>query len=105
MNEASAWIPYLQHPLVLAGFGLFLFALIIKPLFLNNHKLNGTATERLLHKGMILLFILAAMAVIGGIALNWKATPAAEAKPQKPSAAVDTIEKYAKRPQILEQVV
>lgn len=78
MNEISIWIEHLRHPLVLVGFGLFVFALIIKPLFLNNQKLSGTAVERLLHKAMILLFILAAMAVAGGIALSWKATPAAE---------------------------
>uniref|UniRef100_UPI0040568F6E tetratricopeptide repeat protein n=1 Tax=Candidatus Electronema sp. TaxID=2698783 RepID=UPI0040568F6E len=77
MNEASVWIEHLRHPLVLAGFGLFVFALIIKPLFLSSKQLNGTAVERLLHKAMILLFILAAMAVAGGLALSWKATPAA----------------------------
>jgi hypothetical protein len=72
MNEVSVWIEHLRHPLVLAGFGLFVFALIIKPLFLSSKQLNGTAVERLLHKAMILLFILAAMAVAGGLALNWK---------------------------------
>lgn len=75
------WIDHLHHPLVFAGFGLFLFALIIKPLFLNNKKLPGTAIERLLRRAMILLFLLAAMAIAGGIALNWKATP--EAMPEK----------------------
>jgi hypothetical protein len=43
MNNMNEWITHLQHPLVLAGFGLFVFALIIKPLFLNSKKLTGPA--------------------------------------------------------------
>ena len=81
MNSMNTWIEHLNHPLVLAGFGLFLFALLLRPLFLNNKKLTGTATERLLSKGMILVFILALLAIIGGIALSWKSTP--EAVPEK----------------------
>ncbi|MCW5211886.1 hypothetical protein VU04_03130, partial [Desulfobulbus sp. TB] len=46
-------------------------ALLFRPLFLNNKKLSGTATERLLSKGMILVFILALLALIGGIFLYW----------------------------------
>ena len=75
MNNLSAWIEHLHHPLVFAGFGLFLFALIIKPLFLNNRRLTGTATERLLHRAMLLLFLLAGLAIAGGIALSWKDKP------------------------------
>lgn len=30
MNDINAWIPYLQHPLVLAGFNLFIFALLVR---------------------------------------------------------------------------
>ncbi|WP_417909857.1 tetratricopeptide repeat protein [Candidatus Electronema sp. PJ] len=30
MNNVNAWIPYLQHPLVLAGFNLFIFALLVR---------------------------------------------------------------------------
>lgn len=82
MNNIQLWITHLHHPLVLAGFGLFLFALIIKPLFLNNSKLTGTATERLLRRAMILLFLLAAMAVAGGIALSWKSSKGEEIAPQ-----------------------
>ena len=81
MNSMNTWIEHLHHPLVFAGFGLFLLALLLRPLFLNNKKLTGTATERLLSKGMILVFILALLAIIGGIALSWKATP--EAVPEK----------------------
>lgn len=77
MNNMNEWIPHLQHPLVLAGFGLFVFALIIRPLFLNSKKLTGPLIAPLLRWGMILLFLLAAMAMIGGFALSWKATPAA----------------------------
>ncbi len=72
MNSMNTWIEHLHHPLVFAGFGLFIFALLLRPLFLNNSKLTGTATERLLHRGMILAFILALLAIIGGISLNWK---------------------------------
>lgn len=94
MNEVSVWIEHLRHPLVLAGFGLFVFALIIKPLFLSSKKLNGTAVERLLHKGMILLFILAAMAIAGGLALSWKnASAGKDTAQQDPSgkAGVATV--------------
>ncbi|MCI5147900.1 MAG: DUF1566 domain-containing protein [Candidatus Electrothrix sp. MAN1_4] len=75
--NANNWIGHLQHPLVLAGFGLFLFALVVKPLFLSNKKLSSTAMERVLHKAMVLLFILAVMAILAGFLLSWKATPAA----------------------------
>ncbi|MGR0480327.1 MAG: hypothetical protein ACTFAL_02680 [Candidatus Electronema sp. V4] len=78
MNNMTEWISHLQHPLVLAGFGLFVFALIIRPLFLNSKKLSSPLIAPLLRWGMILLFILAAMAMIGGFALSWKATPAAD---------------------------
>lgn len=87
MNNMNEWISHLQHPLVLAGFGLFVFALIIRPLFLNSKKLTGPLIAPLLRWGMILLFILAAMAMIGGIALNWKNSPADEAKLDKAPAA------------------
>ena len=70
--NVDKWIEALQHPLVLAGFGLFLFAALIKPLFLNNEKLSGTAMERLLHKGMNFAFALALLAIAGGLLLSWK---------------------------------
>ncbi|MCW5208979.1 hypothetical protein VU10_02020 [Desulfobulbus sp. US1] len=79
----NTWIEHLHHPLVFAGFGLFIFALLLRPLFLNNSKLTGTATERLLHKAMILVFILALLAIIGGIALNWKASGQSTASTEK----------------------
>ncbi|RWX45648.1 hypothetical protein VT98_13163 [Candidatus Electrothrix communis] len=83
MNSINTWIEHLHHPLVFAGFGLFIFALLLRPLFLNNSKLTGTATERLLHRGMILVFILASLAIIGGIALNWKAVGQSTASAKK----------------------
>ncbi len=97
------WIKQLQHPLVVVGFGLFIFALIIKPLFLGSKKVSGAGMERLLHKGMILLFILAAMAVAGGIALNWKATPAADAKPAGKSSDAEGMRSYEQRLRAVEQ--
>ncbi|CAK8725007.1 hypothetical protein KKHLCK_15615 [Candidatus Electrothrix laxa] len=83
MNSMNTWIEHLHHPLVFAGFGLFIFTLLLRPLFLNNSKLTGTATERLLHRGMILVFILALLAIIGGIALNWKAVGQSTASAKK----------------------
>jgi hypothetical protein len=91
VNNISVWIKHLHHPLVFAGFGLFLFALIIKPLFLNNSKLTGTATERLLHRAMLLLFLLAAIAVAGGIALNWKDSSADERQTKTPAASAEPV--------------
>ncbi len=89
--NADNWITYLQHPLVLAGFGLFIFALSIRPIFLNNGKLSNTATERLLHKGMVLLFILAVLAMISGLILSWKATPAAGSSGSLPKEQIDSM--------------
>ena len=65
MNKMDIWIEHLQHPLVFAGFGLFVFALLLRPLFLNNKKISGIGMERLLRRGMILVFVLALLAIIG----------------------------------------
>uniref|UniRef100_UPI004057244F tetratricopeptide repeat protein n=1 Tax=Candidatus Electrothrix sp. TaxID=2170559 RepID=UPI004057244F len=103
MNSMNTWIEHLHHPLVFAGFGLFLLALLLRPLFLNNKKLTGTATERLLSKGMILVFILALLSIIGGVALSWKATP--EALPEKttdPSLGLQ-MQQYEERLKKVEQ--
>ncbi|CAK8715854.1 MAG: Tetratricopeptide repeat-containing protein [Candidatus Electronema aureum] len=81
--NVDKWIEALQHPLVLAGFGLFLFAALIKPLFLNNEKLSGTAMERLLHKGMNFAFTLALLAIAGGLLLDWKDGSKAAANKEK----------------------
>ncbi|MGX9725755.1 MAG: hypothetical protein ACTFAK_00080 [Candidatus Electronema sp. VV] len=87
--NVDKWIEALQHPLVLAGSALFLFAALIKPLFLNNKKLSGTAMERLLHKGMNFVFALALLAIAGGLLLSWKSggkAGADEGKGAKPAA-------------------
>ena len=64
VNNLSAWIAHLHHPLVFAGFGLFLFALIIKPLFGSITNVSEAGTEQLLWFAMLFLFLLAAMAVV-----------------------------------------
>lgn len=87
MNNMNNWIEHLHHPLVFAGFGLFLFATVIKLILLNSGKFNGTAKERVMSRGMYLAFILALSAVIGGIALSWKATTP-EASPNPVEKAI-----------------
>lgn len=72
VNNMNNWIEHLQHPLVLAGFGLFIFAMLLRPLFLNNKKISGAGMERLLRRGINFVFILALLAIIGGIGLSWK---------------------------------
>lgn len=91
MNSMNTWIEHLHHPLVFAGFGLFIFALLLRPLFLNNKKLSGTATERLLSRGMILVFVLALLAIIGGIALNWNQSPSDGRQSKIPSVPVQPV--------------
>jgi hypothetical protein len=72
VNNINTWIEHLHYPLVFAGFGLFIFATVIKLILLNSEKLNGTAKERVMTRGMYLAFILALLAIIGGVALNWQ---------------------------------
>ncbi|MCI5191412.1 MAG: hypothetical protein D3905_16850, partial [Candidatus Electrothrix sp. AS4_5] len=105
MNSVSNWIEHLHHPLVFAGFGLFFLALLLRPLFLNNKKLTGTATERLLSKGMILVFILALLSIIGGIALSWKATPEAVSEKTGKSNPAQSIQQYEEELKKLKQQV
>ena len=52
------WIEHLQHPLVLTGFGLFVFATVGGSFIRNNKKLSEASSERLLHRGIILLLYL-----------------------------------------------
>jgi hypothetical protein len=101
MNNISIWIKHLRHPLVLAGFALFVFALIVKPLFLNITNLSGAEAEQLLRLAMLLLFILAATAVAGGIALNWQNDSAADKQSKAPAAAVPPVApKFVKEQEI-----
>ncbi len=98
MNNVNNWIEHLQHPLVLAGFGLFVFAVLLKPLFLSNKKLSGAASERLLRRGINFIFILALLAVISGFALSWKATPAALTGGGKKQAVSTTVQPVKQLP-------
>ncbi len=99
MNNVNNWIEHLQHPLVLAGFGLFVFAGLLKPLFLNNKKLSGAASERLLRRGINFIFILALLAVISGFALSWKATPVASTGGGEKQAVLTTVQPVQQLPQ------
>lgn len=88
MNSVNNWIEHLHHPLVFAGFGLFLLALLLRPLFLNNKKISGAGMERLLRRGINFVFVLALLAIIGGIALNWKAEEQDKVVANKPQPVV-----------------
>ena len=99
----NTWIEHLHHPLVFAGFGLFIVGLLLRPLFRNNKKISGAGMERLLHLGMILVFILALLAIAGGIALNWKATPAAMPEKTGKSNPRQSIQQYEERLRVVEQ--
>lgn len=72
MNTMQEWIAHLQNPLVLAGFGLFIFAALLRPLFMRSGKLTGKEAVPLLNKAVNFIFILAVLAIIGGFALSWK---------------------------------
>ena len=73
MDNTAAWIEHLKHPLVLAGFGLFIIALLLKPIFSNSHnQLSGRATERLMSKAINLIFVLALLVIIAGFVLSLK---------------------------------
>lgn len=93
MNTMQEWIAHLQNPLVLAGFGLFIFAALLRPLFMRSGKLTGKEAVPLLNKAVNFIFILAVLAIVGGLALSWKeksGNEQAQAElPEKPSAAVN----------------
>jgi len=73
MDNTTEWIEHLKHPLVLAGFGLFILAMLLKPLFANSHKkLSGRATERLMSKAIKFVFILALLVIVAGFVLSLK---------------------------------
>jgi hypothetical protein len=80
MENIADWIEHLKHPLVLAGFGLLVLSVLLKPMFSNSHtKLSGRATERLMSKAIILVFVLALLLIIAGFVLSLKPdTPATE---------------------------
>ena len=74
MNSLKEWIKHLQHPLVFAGFALFIMLEIFQMFFRDSltARLSGTALETLLDKGMTFAFVLALVSVIGGIALSFR---------------------------------
>ena len=85
MDNTTEWIEHLKHPLVLAGFGLFVIAMLLKPVFSNSHKkLSGRATERLMSKSINYVFILALLVIVAGFVLSLKSKVTTNlATPQK----------------------
>lgn len=72
MENTTEWIEHLKHPMVLAGFALFIFAMLLKPIFSRfSDQLSETAIERLLHKSITYVFILALVVIAGGIVLSF----------------------------------
>ncbi len=68
----TEWIEHLKHPMVLAGFGLFVFAMVLKPILSSfSDQLSETAIERLIHKSITYVFILALVVIAGGIVLSF----------------------------------
>ncbi len=70
--NVEKWIEHLHHPLVLAGFSLFIVATIVS--WLKPEKLSGAAIERLFGRGMSYVFILSLLAIITGIYIGLPAT-------------------------------
>jgi len=69
MENTSDWIEYLQNPLVLIGFVIFLFAGLFK--LIKSDKITGKASAALFNKGLNYLFILALVIVLAGFSLNF----------------------------------
>jgi hypothetical protein len=74
LNIMRDWIKHLQHPLVLAGFALFIMLEVFQVFFRDSlaARLSGTALEKLLGNGMTFAFILSLVSVIGGITLSFR---------------------------------
>ncbi len=71
MYSMNVWIEHLTQPLVLAGFGLFILWLVLKPLFATRcQKLPADAAERLISRGMHLVFFLAVLLIAVGFSLS-----------------------------------
>lgn len=64
MGKTEQWIEYLQHPLVLVGFALFIVASVVY--LLKPAKLSGAATERLFARGLGYVFILSLFVITAG---------------------------------------
>lgn len=92
MDNVTEWIEHLKHPLVLAGFGLFILALLVKPLFSSGpSNITGAATERLMSKTINYLFILALLLIVVGFVLSLKPN---ESVPLEKTAATTVIEQH-----------
>jgi hypothetical protein len=86
MENIADWIEHLKHPLVLAGFGLLILSVLLKPIFSNSHhKLSGRATERLMSKAINLVFVLALLVIIAGFVLSLKPDSPATETTQQPA--------------------
>lgn len=82
MDNLGDWLEHLKHPMVLAGFVLFVLVGLLK-MFMGSKDLSAT-NERILHKGMNFVFILGVLIIVGGFAYSIVSAPPAPAS----SAAV-----------------
>ena len=68
MDSLGGWIEHLKHPMVLAGFVLFVLVGMLK-VFMGSKDLSES-NERLLHKGMNFIFVLGVLIIVGGFAYS-----------------------------------
>ena len=68
MDNLGDWLEHLKHPMVLAGFVLFVLVGLLK-MFMGSKDLSAT-NERILHKGMNFVFILGVLIIVGGFAYS-----------------------------------
>lgn len=64
MDNLGDWLEHLKHPMVLAGFVLFVLIGLLK--FFMGSKDLSESSERLVHKGMNFVFVLGVIIIIGG---------------------------------------
>lgn len=69
MENTSDGIEYLQNPLVLIGFVIFLFVGLFK--LIRSDKITGRASAALFNKALNYLFVLALLIVLAGFGLNF----------------------------------
>ena len=74
MDNLGDWLEHLKHPMVLAGFVLFVLVGLLK-MFMGSKDLSAT-NERILHKGMNFVFILGVLIIVGGFAYSIMRDPA-----------------------------
>lgn len=77
MDNLGDWLEHLKHPMVLAGFVLFVLVGLLK-MFMGSKDLSAT-NERILHKGMNFVFILGVLIIVGGFAYSIVSAPPAPA--------------------------